>query len=574
MKKKISLVLVLTLGFAMETASADFVFGDVETLTEPINTPGISSGDLTMTADGLEAYFVSINRPGGYGGEDIWVCRRQSKEDGWGSAVNLGPPVNTSACEGTPCISADGLELYFSDVGVSSSSYRPGGHGGGDIWVAKRKKRDENWGNPVNLGPTINSSSMETYPNISTDGLSLFFGSRRPGGYGSCDVYMVTRTTKDDDWGTPVNVGVPPNTSSFEGFPNISADGLVLLFYSDRSGGYGGMDIYMSMRPTVSDDWRPAVNLGPIINTPYYDLSPSLSDDGSTLHFATNDVTGWVGNYKIYRTTISPVVDLNGDGIVDAADMCIIVDNWGTDEPLCDIGPMPWGDGIIDVEDLKVLAVHLFEEVIDPTLIAHWPLDESEGMVVADSAGNNDGYTLGDPIWLTDGGQVNGALEFDGVDDFISAPAVLNPADGPFSAFAWIQGGAPEQVIISQADGIGTGETWLGLDAQNGNLMTRLMSPPLGRIKPEPLVSQVVITDDQWHHVGFVWDGSYRVLYADGIEVAKDATAQNTLKPTTGGLCIGANKTLGVETFFSGLIDDVRIYDRALTPEEIAALAQ
>jgi N-acetylneuraminic acid mutarotase len=60
---------------------------------------------------------------------------------------------------------------------------------------------------------------------------------------------------------------------------------------------------------------------------------------------------------------LGPVVDLNADGIVDAADMCIIVDNWGTDEPLCDIGPMPWGDGIVDVEDLIVLAEHLFEEV-------------------------------------------------------------------------------------------------------------------------------------------------------------------------------------------------------------------
>jgi hypothetical protein len=141
-------------------AKADFVFGDVETLPEPINTPGISSGDLTMTADGLEAYFLSI-RPEGYGGEDIWVCRRHSKEDGWGPAVNLGPPVNTSACDGTPCISADGLELYFSDVGVSGSPYRSGGHGGGDIWIAKRNNRDDNWGNPVNLGSTINSSSIQ-----------------------------------------------------------------------------------------------------------------------------------------------------------------------------------------------------------------------------------------------------------------------------------------------------------------------------------------------------------------------------------------------------------------------------
>ena len=65
----------------------------------------------------------------------------------------------------------------------------------------------------------------------------------------------------------------------------------------------------------------------------------------------------------IWETRISPIVDLNGDGIVDAVDMCIMVDYWGTDNPLCDIGPMPWGDGIVDVQDLIVLAEHLFEEV-------------------------------------------------------------------------------------------------------------------------------------------------------------------------------------------------------------------
>jgi hypothetical protein len=74
----------------------------------------------------------------------------------------------------------------------------------------------------------------------------------------------------------------------------------------------------------------------------------------------------------MWQVSIEPVVDLNGDGIVDSTDMCIMVDDyWGTDEPLCDIGPMPWGDGIVDVQDLIVLAEHLFEEVDDPTLIAH-----------------------------------------------------------------------------------------------------------------------------------------------------------------------------------------------------------
>ncbi|MFC1635158.1 hypothetical protein ACFL5Z_09970 [Planctomycetota bacterium] len=354
MKETILVVLVLALGLAMETANADFVFGDVEPLPESINMPGISTGDFTMTADGLEAYFVYINRPGGYGREDIWVSQRESKDDGWDPAVNLGPPVNTSACDSTPNISADGLELYFSNVGPSGSTYRPGGHGSGDIWVAKRKSKDDNWDNPVNLGPTINSSSMETYPNISADGLSLYFSNG--------DIYVATRLTKDNNWGSPVRVTGGVNSSSWEGFPSISADKRVLFFYSDRPGGYGGMDMYMTMRPTVSDAWRPAVNLGPMINTPYYDISPSLSTDGCTLHFAHNDVTGWGGNFKIYLTTISPVVDLNGDGIVDALDMCIMVDHWGTDEPLCDIGPMPWGDGIVDVEDLIVLAEHLFEE--------------------------------------------------------------------------------------------------------------------------------------------------------------------------------------------------------------------
>ena len=349
--------LIGTFGFA----KADFTFGDVEPLPELINTPGISPGDFTMTADGLEAYFVYINHPGGYGGEDIWICRRQSPEDDWDPAVNLGPPINTSACDSTPSISTDGLELYFADVGPSGSPYRPGGHGGGDIWVAKRKSKDENWGNPVNLGPMINSSSMETYPNISADGLSLYFSNG--------DIFVTTRASKDDDWGSPVRVTGGVNSSSWEGFPNISPDQRVLFFYSNRSGGYGGMDIYMSMRATTDEDWGIPVNLGAMINTPYYDISPSLSADGCTLHFAHNDVTGWGGNFKIYRTTISPVVDLNGDGIVDALDMCIIVDNWGMDEPLCDIGPMPWGDGIVDVQDLIVLAEHLFEEIPPVELI-------------------------------------------------------------------------------------------------------------------------------------------------------------------------------------------------------------
>ncbi|MFQ5800074.1 MAG: MBL fold metallo-hydrolase, partial [Bacteroidota bacterium] len=150
----------------------------------------------------------------------------------------------------------------------------------------------------------------------------------------------------------------------------------------------------------------------------------------------------------------------------------------------------------------------------DFSLIAHWKLDETEGTIAHDSAGDKDGTLKGEPVWQPTGGKVNGALQFDGVDDYVSTPFISNPANGKFSVFAWIKGDTPGQVVISQIDGA----NWLLADPAEGKLMTSL-SPPAGRFVPPPLVSEFVITDGDWHRIGFVWDGSYRTLYVDGAEV-------------------------------------------------------
>jgi hypothetical protein len=250
------------------------------------------------------------------------------------------------------------------------------------------------------------------------------------------------------------------------------------------------------------------------------------------------------------------MVDFNGDGIVDSADMCIMVDHWGEDYSLCDIGPMPWGDGIVDVQDLIVLSEHLFEEVKDQTLVAHWALDETEGMFAADSVGDNDAVVLGGIEWQPTGGQIDGALELDGVSGCVIASPVINPADGPFSIFAWINGGAPGQVIVSQQ----SAANWLALDA-DGNLMTELKGA--GR-STGPLFSVAVITDGQWHRAGLVWDGSNRILYVDEVAVSEDT--QPNLEGSEMGIYIGTGKAMETGTYFSGLIDDVRIYNRALKP--------
>jgi hypothetical protein len=145
----------------------------------------------------------------------------------------------------------------------------------------------------------------------------------------------------------------------------------------------------------------------------------------------------------------------------------------------------------------------------DYRLLAHWKLDEAAGSIAKDSIADHDGTLHGNPLWQPAGGKVGGALEFDGVDDYVSTPFVLNPQDGAFSVFVWIKTGAEGQVIISQSDGsVGPGATWLGTDESAGKLMTGLMSP-----QPS-LRSESVITDGQWHHIALVWDGSLRYLYA------------------------------------------------------------
>ena len=367
---KMLAILVLALGLATKVANADFTFGEPTNLGQTVNSSA-GEGGPSISADGLTLFFDSV-RPGGHGGIDIWITTqqitgRQMTELFWGTPINLGPVVNSAADESYPEISNDGLKLYFAD-GLwswdSDLNLRPGGFGRSDLWVAARETIDEDWGTPVNLGPTVNSSAFDSGPSISTDGLTLYFASSRSGGSGGNDLWMTTRPTVSDPWSPPINLGTTVNSSAHDVEPSISADSLVLFFMSTRSGGYGNFDLWMTMRRTRDDSWEPPMNLGPTVNSSVMDVTPCLQADGSALLFMSARIGGYgtTDLRDLWQVTIEAVVDLNSDGIVDADDMCMIVDHWGTDNSLCDIGPMPWGDGIVDVQDLIVLSEHLFEE--------------------------------------------------------------------------------------------------------------------------------------------------------------------------------------------------------------------
>ncbi len=326
-----------------------------------------------------------------------------------------------------------------------------------------------------------------------------------------------------------------------------------------RAGGKNQFSIYDAAEPwgpwtTVfyTENWD--VDAGESAHIP----SKWISTYGKTCYlvFAGSDSFA-VREFTLTATPAQIIPDFTGDAFVDFKDFCLMAQDWLQSKIETDIAPAPLGDGVVDWSDLATFVSYWLQDIGS---VALWNLDEIEGSNAHDCAGDHDGILNGNPVWRPVGGRVAGALEFDGTADYITAPFVLDPADGEFSAFARTRSGAPGQVVISQA----SGANWLMADLSEGKLMTGLSRPAGGRGIAPPLVSEFLIIDGTWHRIGLVWDGSERILYAEEVEVARDV--QPGLAGSTGGLRIGAGKDLKSVSFWSGLIDDVRIYNRAVRP--------
>ncbi len=255
---------------------------------------------------------------------------------------------------------------------------------------------------------------------------------------------------------------------------------------------------------------------------------------------------------SLFRAIAPP--DYNGDGRVDMEDLLMLVESWGQSDPMMDMAP-PFGDGVIDGVDLEHLMSYWQQSVSDPTLVAHWTLDEKDGVTAFDSVSGNEDTLMGGPIWRPHDGYVDGALQLDGVDDVIVVDRPLSLAYRPFSVVAWVRAGVPGQTILSERGGA----PWLSVGASDGALMTGL-TDVAGR--DGPLRSDAVVTDGGWHRIGLVWDGLQRMLSVDGIVIAIDQP--DGVSGVGLGFHIGCGADMATGTYWSGLIDDVRIYSRAL----------
>ncbi len=296
-----SILLILTLlisGGPSVYAQKYFDWSPPVNLGSAINSTS-NDQDAAISKDGLSLYFAS-NRPGGFGGFDMYVSQRASVDDPWGSPVNLGATVNTAFDEGNAAFSRDEHLMFFQ-------SRRPGGLGGIDIWVSQREHThdDFDWQPAVNLGAGVNSSSDDNGPTYFANeehGLpQLYFGSSRPGGLGGPDIYM-SEQLPDGSFGPAVAV-TELSSPLMENRPTIRHDGLEIFFHSNRVGSIGAtFDLWFATRPNTLDAWSTPVNVGDSINTAFMEQQACLSSDNQTLLFSSNRAGGF-GGLDLYMST-------------------------------------------------------------------------------------------------------------------------------------------------------------------------------------------------------------------------------------------------------------------------------
>jgi WD40-like Beta Propeller Repeat len=295
----LALTVLLVLGLvAYNAAASKFSDWAAPVNLGPIVNSAVNDFGPAISKNGLSLYFTS-DRPGGFGNVDIWVSQRPSVEDPWGLPVNLGPTVNTSFGERTPNFSRDGHWMFFV-------SNRSGGFGGDDLWASWRTHThdDFGWQPAVNLGPGVNAASFDAgasfFENEEAGMALLFFGSIRPGGFGGPDLYVSAQGT-DGSFG-PATLVSELSSPLAEQRPTIRFDGLEIIFFSNRPGTLGGADLWASTRQTVFDSWSVPENLGPAVNSTSNDAPSYLSSDGRIL-FLTSDRPGGFGAGDLYVTT-------------------------------------------------------------------------------------------------------------------------------------------------------------------------------------------------------------------------------------------------------------------------------
>lgn len=260
--------------------------------------------------------------------EDIYISLRDNENDEWTTPFSIANNINTEANEGTCTMSTDKRLLIFT------SCQARGGHGSCDLYFSERVGSE--WTYPENLGPVVNSPFWDSQPTLSANGDVLYFISERPGGVGAKDIWMSKKLYEQENkWSKPVNLGAGINTPLDEVAPFIHANGVELYFSSNGYPGYGGFDIYKSELNIKSNEWSAPKNIGYPVNTAEDQVGFFISPKGDKAYYSIENQGGYGLNSRIVNIDLPESARTN----YNISYVFGKVTDAGSDEPLAsDVG--------------------------------------------------------------------------------------------------------------------------------------------------------------------------------------------------------------------------------------------
>ncbi len=262
---------------------------DKRSLGDTVNFLG-SQYFPVLTADDETLIFTGLteNRD-----ENIYFTRRVKGGGGaadyWDVPEEISKAINTPNNEGTCTVSADGRTLVFT------ACNRADGHGSCDLYISHKVGKE--WSQPANLGQLVNSRDWESQPSLSADGHTLYFASDRKGGVGKRDIW-VTRLDEKNQWNAPKNLGQAINTADDENAPFIHANGRTLFYSSNGLPGMGGFDIFVTQK--MDTLWTVPANIGYPINTVSDQVGLFIVSSGERAYYTDDNTEKGGGRSLLY----------------------------------------------------------------------------------------------------------------------------------------------------------------------------------------------------------------------------------------------------------------------------------
>ncbi|MHC4546501.1 MAG: LamG-like jellyroll fold domain-containing protein [Planctomycetota bacterium] len=468
----------------------------------------------------------------------------------WSELVPL-TEVNTEYKEKLPFLSFDGLTLYFCRLDTDTFYYTR-------IFQATR---------PVPYGPftAVQNISELNYsgghvasPWVSPDNLRMYYYRTEPGSLHRLKVSE--RTSITDPWPEGSNISELNSLGNLD-CPSLTQDELIIVFIStDIPGGIGDYDIYIATRPDRYSSFGNVRNLSEI-NSTTIDGAPYISPDGLTLFFHSNRN----GSTQIFRGTRGSLSEPFGN-LVHLS--LFDTPGGGSGFSRCSSD----GKSLYFTSWLSGGTGDIYVSYFDSGPIAYWKFDEGTGSIAYDSAGDNDGTIYG-ADWTT--GLLGGALDFDGIDDYVDmADTVKNHLETSYTFSIWIK---PKTILGVHCIAAYRRSTYdIGyqvlLQLQHYNSDVQFIVGSLGN---NAIASYPdALTTNTWYHIAGTREENALNVYVNGVSGIPDSETFVEISPDN--FKIGAIHCCDqvIQSFFDGTIEDVRVYDRALSAEEVQQLYQ